>query len=135
MAIFYETVVMIYAVNFCHFFHASDATQNRPCEPVTWTQIARSYDLTLDPVTKNLVIFRKNQVCISPHFENILRVIKIAVGCSDSNWRGRMANPKTASCIENMKNTAISHQNLPKYATMVTGVVDAVIKTSGWPFH
>ena len=45
-------VFMIYAVNICYFFHASDATQNRPCEPATLTGIARSYDLTLDLKTK-----------------------------------------------------------------------------------
>ena len=30
----YATVSMIYVVDFCRSFHASDATQNRPCEPV-----------------------------------------------------------------------------------------------------
>ena len=30
----FATVFMIYAVDFCHSFQASDATQNRPA---TWT--------------------------------------------------------------------------------------------------
>ena len=71
------------AVNFCHSFHASDATQNRPCEPAIWTGIARRYELTLDLTTKTTSsFFSKNRVRISPRFEDILRVIKIAVGCS-----------------------------------------------------
>ena len=74
---------MIYAVNFCHSFHASDATQNRPCEPATWTGIARRYDLTLDLTTKTTSsFFSKNRVPILPRFEDILGVIKIVVGCS-----------------------------------------------------
>ena len=36
----YATVSMIYVVDFCRSFHASDATQDRPCEPATGTFFA-----------------------------------------------------------------------------------------------
>ena len=53
----YATVSMIYVVDFCRSFHASDATQNRPCEPATWPRIPRNYDLTLDLTTKTTQSF------------------------------------------------------------------------------
>ena len=50
------TVFMIYAVDFCHSFHAC-ATQNRPCQPATWTRIPRNCDLTLGLTTKTTPSF------------------------------------------------------------------------------
>ena len=53
----YATVFMIYAMDFCYCFHASDATQNRRCEPATWPRIPRNYDLILDLTTKTTPSF------------------------------------------------------------------------------